>query len=707
MNDKLINAKNAIYLRRRKKVLVQKGEGRTEDAVLATMLKNIESLGFTFSPALLEQLGTLDEAQITEFYGHTVDCLRKMVGANREFAPMYPNFPKQVMDMSEAELYFNAIMHYTGDLLGVRILPNYEKKKRPPLADKLKLKVIDLGTEEELTSLCAKLIGANSSISDGDKADVSWFIKRYKDNLEAVLPAEIPFKENLSYVTMLLMKYTDSAELVLTRYFKTATDVLRLAVALSDGDVSLAKADKFKSFKRSERRLMLSLIERIKNPKEDMLRYKKRWLRLGERLHPGEFKKRFPKTADAFDALRKNKPISTFNSQVEAAIRDEKIADALDLLQKRPGELARRLDHFIRLSKEPSEVSAIFAGVAAKVSTPVLLQVMAHFRARNTEKEVRAFFPKGRVAKVVSIENELPKIDSEVCAHIVRICEETLIERFKERDSLGKTYLDPALGNYLVPFSQRSASKALRTIVRGSKLDIPEGDTIRFFLWWKEGEVNGKKTGRVDIDLSSVMYDKDWNYKEHISYTNLKSSNYKAAHSGDITSAPNGACEFIDLDIPSVLKHGGRYIVMAVNSFTGQPFVTIPECYAGWMMRQAPGSGEIFEPATVVDKIDLGSETKVCIPVILDLEERKIIWTDIGLKSHPNYAINIESNKRGLVHMGKAISTLIKPDLKMLFELHVRARGSLVDNPEEAETVFSEHDGITPFHLEEILADYL
>ncbi|MDF1664960.1 MAG: TerD family protein, partial [Planctomycetota bacterium] len=347
------------------------------------------------------------------------------------------------------------------------------------------------------------------------------------------------------------------------------------------------------------------------------------------------------------------------------------------------------------------------AAVADKVSTPVLLQVIAHFRARNSEKEVRAFFPKGRLAKVVSIQNELPKIDSEVCGHVVRICEETLIERFKERETLGKTYLDPKLSNYLIPFSQRSASKSLRTIVRGSKLDLPDGDTIRFFLWWKEGAVDGKKTGRVDIDLSSIMYDKDWNYKEHISYTNLKSSKYKAVHSGDITSAPNGACEFIDLDIPSVLKHGGRYIVMSVLSFTGQFFVNMPECFAGWMMRQKPGSGEIFEPATVVDKIDLSAETKVCIPVILDLAERKIIWTDIALKSHPNYAINLESNKRGLVHMGKAISTLIKPDLGTLFELHARARGTLVETKEEAETVFSEQDGITPFHLEEILADYL
>ena len=137
-----------------------------------------------------------------------------------------------------------------------------------------------------------------------------------------------------------------------------------------------------------------------------------------------------------------------------------------------------------------------------------------------------------------------------------------------------------------MPFSQRSASRSLRTLVRGSKVALPEGgDTLRFFLWWKEGSVAGKATGRVDIDLSAVLYDAQWRYKEHISYTNLKSDRYRAYHSGDITSAPNGAAEFIDLDMPSIVRAGGRYVLMSVLSFTRHPFVELPECFAGWMLR--------------------------------------------------------------------------------------------------------------------------
>lgn len=196
---------------------------------------------------------------------------------------------------------------------------------------------------------------------------------------------------------------------------------------------------------------------------------------------------------------------------------------------------------------------------------------------------------------------------------------------------LGKVYVDQRLADYLVPFSQRSASKALRTIVRGSRVPMEEGDAIRFFSWWKEGIVDGKPTGRVDIDLSAVMYDRNWQYVEHISYTHLRSSKYRAVHSGDIVSAPQGACEFIDLHIPSIVDYGGRYIVATLHSFTSQPYCDLPECFVGWMMRKKPGSGEIFEPSTVVNKIDVAADTQIAIPVILDLVERTVIWTDLSL----------------------------------------------------------------------------
>jgi hypothetical protein len=248
----------------------------------------------------------------------------------------------------------------------------------------------------------------------------------------------------------------------------------------------------------------------------------------------------------------------------------------------------------------------------------------------------------------------------------------------------------------------RSASKSLKTLVRGSRFKIPEGDTIRFFTWWKQGIDD-----RIDIDLSAMLFDENFYYLNHISYTNLKSSKFRAYHSGDIVNAPNGAAEFIDIDIPSFVKHGGRYIMMQLFAFTEQNFCDMPECFAGWMIRQNPGSGEIFEPKTVENKVDLAAKSKIAIPVILDLVERKVIWCDLSLTKHPEYYNNVEGNLPATTLMGLSMTSLVKPNLYDLFKLHGEVRGIIVQEIEEADTIFSLDKGITPFDTEKIISEFL
>lgn len=715
--------KTTIYLRRKQKVIVSAGNSKLSKVYLATALKNIEDLGFTFSKALIERVSTLGKDEFTSLYKQIVRDLKVMVGAHVNHRPMYPNFPTQVMLASDAELYMNAIIHYLTsafeDITGKKVkgqgLPQYEVEDREPLLDKVDLKVIDLGSDEEFDKMISNLIAANTSISETDKDDVRWVIANY-DDLSNIIPNEIPNKENMSFVVSSLLDNDKADVNQISKFVKTATDVLRIATSLSDGDVSLATNTKFRRFKRFERRLLLGLLNKAGNITEDMLRYENKWIVLGHQLHPGEYGVRFKKVQEAFDIIRNNKEFKTFAGKVETALDSGNVVEATRLLKSRPGEFSRRLDHLLRITTDYSEVIKAFEEVASEVSTPVLLQVMAHFNHRNEEKEVRAFFPKGNVANAIAIENNLPHVDAYASAAVVQKCQEALSKRFAELPALGKVFVDQKLDQYLVPFSQRSASKALKTIVRGSKIDMGEGDTIRFFTYWKEGQIPGSNahTGRVDIDLSAVAYDNDWNFVDHITYYNLRSNQFNGYHSGDITSAPNGASEFIDLSISTMLKSGVRYVVASVNSFTRHPYCNLPECFAGWMMRQAPNSGEIYDPRTVANKFDLASDTQICIPMIIDLVERKVIWTDLALNQYPDYGRhgyravnNVTANQRGMVAMGKAITTLAKPTLYDLFIIHAMARGEIVDNIEEAETIFSVDKGITPFDIEQIMSDFI
>lgn len=684
---------NALYLRRRLKVTVPAANGETPLGVIAALQKNLESLGFILSPEVCARLEKLSAQKIEVFYKDLVSALREMVGAYREFRPFYPNFPAQVMELSDAELYWNAIVHYCTN----KLLP-FAKRERTPLLDQTSPKLIALGTREEFEQIFMFLVSSKTSLSAQDKTDLAWFVSQYRDGIRRLLPDDVTHKENLALVGAVLMKHTGFGREWLSPRIKTPTDVLRVAVAMSDGDTSLAEPAKFTRFSRGERRLLLSWVERAPNPAEDMLRWKGRWIRLGERLHPGEYAKQFPRTHAAFDVLRNDRHFETFNSMVERHLASGDGSAVVALLQSRPGELTRRLDHLLRSAREPAEVVAAFAPLAEQVATPVLLQAMTHFAQRPQPGALRTFFPKGDLAKVQAIPQAHPQLPSQYSEAIVRVCETALLARFAKLPALGTCFLDPQLANFLVPFSQRSASKALRTLARGSRLPLPEGNVLRFFIWWKNG------AARTDIDLSAALYDDAFRYVDVVSYYNLKT--FGGCHSGDIVDAPNGASEFIDLNVKITRSKGVRYVVMSINSYTMQPYCDLPECFAGWMARQSADSGEIFEPRTVRDKVDVSSNTQICLPAIFDLHDNSVIWTDIALRHRP-YWNNVESNLSGVSLMLQAMIGLKKPTLHALFSLHIKARGEFALSREGAQTVFAPDEGITPFDLDRIAADFL
>lgn len=406
----------------------------------------------------------------------------------------------------------------------------------------------------------------------------------------------------------------------------------------------------------------------------------------------------------AFETIRNGLPYKTFNGKVEQSIKTTDAGTTLRLLTNRPGEFARRLDHLLRTFADQTSVLDAFLRVADQVSTPVLLQAWGHFRDRESLSH-RAFFPKGKAAKVQLSETRLPPFPLEISKLTTEGIRRVLVERFAKLPPLGKCYLDERLKDQLVPFSQRSASRSLKTVARGSHFDLPEGDTIRFFCWWKNIESNDDWSGRVDIDLSASLFNDRWEHSEDIAYYNLRSG--ESFHSGDITSAPTGACEFIDLSLNSLLSKTMRYVAMSLHSFTSQPFTALPECFGGWMMRQRPNSGEIFEPRTVKDKVDLTAASRTSVPIIVDIVDRKVYWADIELKTHSQIN-NAAKNSVGFSQIGRAIVELNKPTLFELFAMHIDGRGQRVNARNEADSVFDLYDGtITAFDVDQILSQFL
>ena len=141
-------------------------------AEIATFQKNLDFLGFCLSEELAEVVRTLPEDEFSSFYFRTIDQLRLLTGAHQSLQPMYPDFPRQVMEMSEAELYLNALYHYC-----TLERPDQEGTPRPKLLDRTDLTVIRLGSLAEKNQIFTDLCAGKSSLSATDKDDIVIFVK--------------------------------------------------------------------------------------------------------------------------------------------------------------------------------------------------------------------------------------------------------------------------------------------------------------------------------------------------------------------------------------------------------------------------------------------------------------------------------------------------------------------------------------------------
>lgn len=555
-----------------------------------------------------------------------------------------------------------------------------------------------------------------------------------------IFKLDIPFAETRAWMGARALKLADKINafakekefniginlgFVLQEYYvNTPTDLLRLATAISkvpeeDKDLSLAQDTKFVRIKRSHRRVILAqlnLLVESKGHKEvlgEMTRHKQKWLRLGEAIHPSE-----PKHAVSYElanyvyrSLRNNEKVETFNNKVEQLIEDldkpntipfrTRLNQLTKLLQTRPTDFARRLDKILRSCNDVIDSSVVikeFAEVSEEVSTPVLWQLISFFKDRKEKAEddnaIRLFSPKGKTYKsfVTEDNRDLYPKHTYTCDNIKELCKTAIQKKIRnqiseseeslEESSWRYVYIDPNLKNHAIPKSQRSANESLKTWTRGTKVDLNDSkDILRLFVHWKnEFEF---ELCRTDVDLSVGLYNKDWELLDHVSYTNLTIKGI--THSGDITNAPDGATEYIDIEFDEVLKHydGLRYIIPSIYVYSGSNLKEIPECFLGWMYRENAQANELYEPKMVDNKVDLGTDSSTSIPVVIDLEEKQMTWLDIAVKTKHHFPKNIEANGNNIVTLVKALSEARYTNLYKVFKTHAYVKGIVLQSIDE------------------------
>lgn len=726
INEVMLRRKNAILLGELPKPTIDLENIKSKDEIFAwlpetdknlilaaTVAKNMEALGYTPSKELLDKMieNKTVTAQVAEF---VIPELKVLKGADVEYHPMYPNFPQQVMQMDAATLYINAIIHY---LTNGHWQPETTKEDRPQLNEKINLTTLSVGTDKTCKALLTNLLNSAMPFSQQDKEDIYTLSEKF--NVFKAMPKFIVNRENMATLAdMMVQKEGISALKSFSNQVKSVTDVLRIMnLRNGNGDVTLAEPFKgLAKVSRGERRAYLNLIEKCNNAAEDMKINKSLWIKVGQTLHPGEYKDMFPKAYTAFKSIREKellKEVHTYNAVTENAMRGTDEKALKEAMTEKPGVFARNLDRLVRNSDNPEFVINLWQNLAEKVAPNLLWQVHSHFDRKIKEHDdankLRIFTIIGKTAKTKVVEDNTKPIPIEICQKIKDITEDALKSIYKEKPPMGKIYVDSEIAHCKVPNDTRDASKGSVPMAKGSR--IPLGDNanvIRAFVWWTNLDTSMSPRDRVDIDLSATLLNKDLQALGDISYYNLTAGDYGCFHSGDIVDGGafdgKGVAEFIDIDLTKAQAAGVEYICFGVHGYTEQYFSKMEHIKFGYMEREKALDGEIFEPSTVQQCIKLNAPSVTAAMCLFDIKNKDMIWMDAVGMSGFRYAgcvNNAATNIRGTQMACYKALHMEKPDIADVIRINVEARGGeFVDNKEEADTIFALNEGIKPTDLD-------
>lgn len=639
------------------------------------------SVGFKCSRELLEHLSGFHPTVVREAGAAVLRAARELVGDHVEHNVYFIDFPANVPDtldfwtscIAQALMDPRSAANVSDQLASGRVnlldLPTYGRYQHTydamlaahdELLPSAKGRVTTLQLGESLAaeshSLYLSLAGSGVPLSESDLALLATLAVLHVRDPQ---PERIDVRENRAVVNRARIAGG------LPVAVDTPADVLRLACAMSRGDVTLATPTRFRGFSRADRRALLAALDAVvgANPAKlsDVPRYDEAFKRLGERLHPHEYP-RWPSAQDAFAVARGEREARSLAGRVDLAIAQGNPDDAVTALSQAPGVLLRSVD---RLARSGADVDALVTAVlegCPSVSTRVLLSLREHLMNRDAPAAARIFVNQAGRSWVAG--DERRPLPAETAARLSEVLDGEIARRLP---TIARLIVDPASRSLAVPLSGKSRPDGIGILPRGSVQAA--GSHIRFFVHWKE------RQRTTDFDLSVLMLDDAFRATDHVSWTNLEAVG--AVHSGDITEAPGGATELIDLDLDHV---GARYVVPQVDVYSGEGFNRVEEAFFGFMERPPDAKGRPFEPRTVRAKSDLLGAGRVSLPLMFfrdPVAGWQAKWMHLNLFGRPWFN-QVEANYRATSLLARAIAERTYLRLSYIEEL-LRSQGTRIE----------------------------
>jgi len=715
-----------IAINRCKVIPVSNGD--TNKVVKLAFMADLTNLGYQVTNSELfndSVMGNFDTI---------IDTLTSMKGGDVDYVPLFNGFPNEVPQKDD--FFLKRMIGFRANVMGLftegtkmddgMIIPNWlfdlDEFSGNPITGKQSSESYLDGVSNQFTRLSdsnvewtnlefvsleemdnkvrkflANNLYAKSSIKESLKEDIEFLMNYY--GLDFLDGSKVVFKETKSYIMTKL--WNDGKYETLKGFINTPTDILRMFAGLTSTDISLATNIKFPKLKRAQRRFILETLDKFSNLAENLNTYKGLWVELGRYLHPGEYRNRYSNVFKAFTLLRNGKVV-TFNGKVEKAIESKDLDTTLSLLASRPGQFGRKLHELlVNFFTDTDKILSKFGEVANQIELKNLLVLETYFKTIDSSEYRSVINKKGKV--IVLPNKKAFKLNDSV-DKVVEVIQTTIKDKLaseKEDMSDKKVWVDPQLMNYTVPLQQRKMSDGLLSIGRGTRIKFDDKKVLRMFTYWKDSH--------TDLDLSMIQFDKDMNFLGQVSYTNL--SDDGIVHSGDLTSAPNGAAEFIDVDLNKV-KDGVRYIGVQIYRYSGENFANLEKSYAGWMFREDVNNDyKSFDIKTVANKFNVVGSGNYAIPLVVDLKTKEIIYIDMYMSGRNN---SYNSNEGAINDISIVTKELVKmietrPNMFDLVNYHIEAsKAEIVNDKSEAELTYGIKDcDFNVTNVEDILAEML
>jgi hypothetical protein len=697
--------------------------------IIAVCKKNKESIKTNFLDTIME-LGELgfyikiqEDKEIISILRHNKEIIEflssYMEEDNMKDNPLFRNYNKMFSNFNQEEIqeimtlksvlaYYNPVLYTTTE------------KDQAPIPDVTLTPISILEYEENhdvafiIIDLIVDKLTLTTPFSKNDIDELKILLSYLNlqippYDIQNVLKESVngmKIKSNIFTYIEIIMKmgqswgYDYDFEKSMMQYIESPTDLIRFL----NEDKTLSEIKPPVKIGRSMRKYIMQCFDKFNIwHTQDIKSKSKYWKKIAHLVHPNEYPQ-YTNAISIFNKLYEGKLGKSFIHIVDGLLANKTtFFEGIELLSMQPTVFTRNIlrickiffsmgDDFVKDNK--AEFLKQCREVFSKSSKKSLI-ALSNRIINIQSSDFQIYSIRGLNGKMYVKEN--PYKDMAKNIFFISLLNNVIIEIFMSlkkiyrddeiKEEIQSVYIDHELLDYTIPMYTMSESKSLYVTPRWSRIQIKKeqkDSIIRAFIHWKGSY--------VDVDLNASLWDKNGNNLAHCSFCSLGGIE-GVTHSGDVRTAPDGATEFIDINSEAVKKkyEDARYIVISVNSYSGEPMKDIDECFGGFEVRDKKYVGEdytLYSGANASNILYFENNGTTVIPFIIDLIEEKVISADInGQSVHIEGNVESDSDSIGWLIKGINSKKLFTSIYELVLIYYAEKGIRIVEHSEDADFI--------------------